>query len=88
MSDSSVSVEAPAAANGRWPVRWTPAELELDIHAATNGRWMQIDLDEILEGIEFAGLPQRELICTYLDRRSPRRVFVRVASRRNHGNGH
>ena len=63
------------------------SNMSIDVPAAMNGRWVQMDLDEILEGIEFAGLPQRELICTYLDRRSRRRVFVRVASRRNHTNG-
>ena len=50
----------------------------LELPAAMNGRWIQLDLDEILDAITSAGLPQRELICTYTDRRSRRRLFVRV----------
>ena len=55
-----------------------PHGATIELPAAMNGRWIQLDLDEILEGIEFAGLPQRELIATYTDRRSRRRIFVRV----------
>jgi hypothetical protein len=53
----------------------------LELPATMSSRWALLDLDEILEGIESAGLPQRELICTYTDRRSRRRVFVRVQAR-------
>jgi hypothetical protein len=52
----------------------------IELPAAMNGRWIQVDLDEVLEAVEFCGLPQRELIATYLDRRSRRRMFVRVCA--------
>jgi hypothetical protein len=58
------------------------AETLVELPAAMNGRWIQVDLDEVLEAVEFCGLPQRELIATYLDRRSRRRMFVRVHSHR------
>jgi hypothetical protein len=53
----------------------------IDLPMATNGRWVCLDLDEILEGIEFAGLPQTELVATYVDSRAHRR-FVRVRAHR------
>jgi hypothetical protein len=56
----------------------TAAEAVIELPAAMNGRWIQVDLDEVLEAVEFCGLPQRELIATYLDSRSRRRMFVRV----------
>jgi hypothetical protein len=52
--------------------------MSIDLPAAMNGRWVQVDLDEILEGIEFAGLPQRERIAADTDRRSHRRLFTSV----------
>jgi hypothetical protein len=67
------------AYNGSAPVGAT--DDVVDLHLVGGARWCVLDLDEILEGIEFAGLPQRELVCTYLDRRSRRRMFIRVCSR-------
>jgi hypothetical protein len=48
----------------------------IDIHLAVNDRWCAFDLDELLEAIEFAGLPG-ELIATYQDASGRRRYVER-----------
>jgi hypothetical protein len=63
--------------NGCHPETHRPVEL----HVVQNGRWVAIDLDELLESIEFAGLP-RELIVTYMDANGRRRYVERCPARK------
>jgi hypothetical protein len=53
----------------------------VEVPAATNGRWVAVDLDELLEGLELAGGPG-ELICTYLDAGGRRRYIERRPPRK------
>lgn len=68
----------PSTTNG---AQHTPPAHGLDLHVVANGRWFAIDLDEMLEAAEFAGLPG-ELIVTYVDAGGRRRYVERCPSRK------
>ena len=48
----------------------------IDLHLAINDRWAVLDLDELRESIQAAGLPA-ELIATYRDQHGHRRYIER-----------
>jgi len=48
----------------------------IDLRLMVNDRWCALDLDELLQAVEFAGLPP-ELIVTYVDRHGRRRYVER-----------
>jgi hypothetical protein len=54
---------------------------EVGLHLVVNDGWCALDLDELRDAIEAAGLPP-ELIATYLDRTGRRRYVERAAGQK------
>ena len=58
-----------------------PREVTLELPLVVNARWCAVDLDELQEATEGAGLPG-ELILTYLDAGNRRRYVERCPERK------
>ena len=71
---------SPGVANGAQP-HHDSREVTLELPLVVNARWCAVDLDELQEAAEDAGLPG-ELILTYLDAGNRRRYVERCPERK------
>ena len=58
---------------------------DIDLRAAMTDHVVFVDLDDLLEAVEFCGLPQRELVVTYVDANNRRRYVERCPERKRNG---